>query len=510
MTTTTRRTLLAALATVAALPPGRLLAATAKEGAQPFSWPKLKALAAQMAHQPYRSPPLPPAGVAQVTYDALNSVQYKAAATQMKGGGSGGVRFFPINHFQPQPVEIYLVDGNMARPFHYDPALFDMPADGPLTAMGVNGGFSGFRAMNAAGTSDWLAFAGASYFRSSGALDQYGLSARGLSINSGGPGAEEFPAFTKFWIGRGDDGSLLVDALMEGPSVVGAYRFVNRKTDAGVIQDVEASLHIRKDIARFGIAPLTSMFWYDQAQRGRATDWRPEVHDSDGLLIHNGAGERLWRPLNNPKSPTADSFADKAPKGFGLLQRDRNHDHYQDDGVFYEKRPSLWVEPKGDWGQGAVMLVQLVTTDETNDNIVAFWNPAAPAKAGMHYDLAYRLSWIAGEPLPDGPARVVDWWKGAAGRPGQPVVAGAIKLVIDFEGPSLSGLGRSSGVAPDVSVANGKADTISAYPVVGQSDRWRLMMDVTPAGKAPVDVRAALRRNGTPLTEVCLAQVDGA
>lgn len=514
MTTTTptilpsRRTLLAAMAAAAALPPGHLLAAAGKGEAQPFSWPKLKALAAQMARQPYRAPPPPPAGVAAVTYDALNSVQYKATATQMKGGGSGGVRFFPINHFQPQPVEIWLVDGNMARPFHYDPTLFDMPADGPLAAMGTNAGFSGFRAMNAAGTSDWLAFAGASYFRSSGALDQYGLSARGIAINPGGQ--EEFPDFTKFWIGRGDDGALLVDALMEGPSLTGAYRFTNRKTDAGVIQDIEASLHIRKDIDHLGIAPLTSMFWYDQAERGRATDWRPEVHDSDGLLIHNGAGERLWRPLNNPKAPTFDSFADKAPKGFGLMQRDRNHDHYQDDGVFYEKRPSLWVEPKGDWGQGSVMLVQLVTTDETNDNIVAFWTPAAPVKAGMHYDLSYRLNWIAGEPLPEGPALVVDWWKGAAGRPGQPVVAGAVKVVIDYEGPSLSGLGRSSGVTPDVTVSGGKANAIAAYPVVGQQDRWRLMMDVTPAGKAPVNIRAALRRSGAPLTEVCLAQVDGA
>jgi glucans biosynthesis protein len=509
MTSTTRRDLLAALGAVAALPPGRLMAATRGE-AQPFSWDRLKVQAAQMARQPYRAPPPPPAGVDKVTYDALNSVRYKPSATQLRApGDGGGMRFFPINHFQPQPVSVFLVDGDVARPFHYSPALFEMPADSPLAALGPNGGFSGFRAMSAAGTSDWIAFAGASYFRSSGALDQYGLSARGIAINSGGPGAEEFPAFTHFWLGRGEDGALLVDALMEGPSVVGAYRFINRKTDAGVIQDVEASLHLRKDIARLGIAPLTSMFWYDQAERTRATDWRPEVHDSDGLLIHNGASELLWRPLSNPNSPTANSFADRNPKGFGLLQRDRNHDHYQDDGVFYEKRPSLWVEPKGNWGAGAVMLVELSTIDETNDNIVAFWSPAAPAKAGAHYDLAYRLRWIAGEPLPEGPARVVDIWKGAAGRPGQPVVAGAVKLVIDFAGPALTGFGRSSGVTPDISISHGRADTVAAYPVVGQTDRWRLMLDVTPEGHDPVDIRAALRRAGAPLTEVCLEQIGG-
>jgi len=508
MTNTTRRDLIAALGAVAALPSGRLMAAMTKGEAQPFSWERLKAYAGSLAHQPWKAPPPPAPGVDRVDYDALNAIQYKPSATQLKSP-SGGIRFFPITHFQPTPVQIFIVDGNVARPFHYSPDLFEMPATSPLAALGPNGGLSGFRAMNAAGTSDWLAFAGASYFRSSGALDQYGLSARGLAIDTGGPGAEEFPAFTRFWLGRSADGALLVDALMEGPSVVGAYRFTNRKTDAGVTQDVEISLHLRKDIARLGIAPLTSMFWYDQADRAKATDWRPEIHDSDGLLILNGKGERLWRPLSNPAGPTANSFADRAPKGFGLLQRDRNHDHYQDDGVFYEKRPSLWVEPKGDWGAGAVTLIELSTTDETNDNIVAFWVPAAPARAGMHYELAYRLRWIATEPLPEGPARVVDLWHGVGGRPGQPVNPNATKLVIDFAGSVLMGLGRSSGVVADLTVTHGTVENVAAYPIVGQADRWRLMADVTPAGRDPVDIRCGLRKGTTPITEVCLAQITG-
>ncbi len=510
MTKTSRRDLLAALGAIAALPSGRLLAAATRGEAQPFSWDRLKAEAAALARQPWKAPPPASAGVGRVDYDALNAIQYKASATQLrKAGSDGGLRFFPINHFQPTPVSIFLVEGDVARPFHYSPSQFDMPAGSPLAALGTNGGFSGFRAMNASGSSDWLAFAGASYFRSSGALDQYGLSARGLAVDSGGPMAEEFPSFTRFWLGHGADGALLIDALLEGPSVVGAYRFINRKTDAGVVQDVEATLHLRKDIARLGIAPITSMFWYDQAHRAKATDWRPEIHDSDGLLMFNGKGERLWRPLSNPNGATVNSFADHSPKGFGLLQRDRNHDHYQDDGVFYEKRPSLWVEPKGDWGAGSVMLVELSTTDETNDNIGAFWVPSQPAKAGMHYDLGYRLRWIAGEPLPDGPARVVDYWRGAAGRPGQSVIANATKLVIDFAGPALRGLGRSSGVTPDLTVTRGKADGVAAYPVVGQPDRWRLMADITPAGHEPVDIRAALRQGTTPLTEVCLTQITG-
>jgi glucans biosynthesis protein len=274
-----------------------------------------------------------------------------------------------------------------------------------------------------------------------------------------------------------------------------------------VRQRVSSVLTTRKDIERLGIAPATSMFWYDQSDRRQATDWRPEIHDSDGLLILNGRGERLWRPLSNPPRTIANSFADQAPKGFGLMQRDPAFDHYQDDGVFYEKRPSAWVEPRGDWGAGAVTLVELSTDSETNDNIVAFWTPAVPARAGMSYDFAYTLRWIAGEPAPSPLARVVDSFRGAGGRPGHEQIKGTTKIVVDFAGPALAGLTKASGVAPDLQVTRGRADAPSAYPVVGQAGRWRFTVDVTPAGADPVDVRVALRRGGTPLSEVFLTQI---
>ncbi|USI71965.1 glucan biosynthesis protein [Sphingomonas morindae] len=504
--TTTRRALIAAMSAIAALPAGRLAAATAP--GQPFSWDWLKAEAARLAARPFTARPDAPAAIAAVDYDALNAISYKAGATQLAGAGFGGVRFFPINKMQPKPVAIFLVENNIAHPFDYRPALFDMPASSPLAKLGDRAGFSGFRAMNPNGQSDWLAFAGASYFRSAGALDQYGLSARGIAIGTGGPEAEEFPDFTRFWIGRGEDGALLVDALLEGPSVTGAYRFVNRHGAGGVVQEVEAALFVRKDIKRLGLAPLTSMFWYDQSERAKASDWRPEIHDSDGLLMWNGAGEQIFRALNNPPHPITNSFADKGPKGFGLVQRDRQFDHYQDDGVFYEKRPTAWVEPVGDWGAGAVTLVELPTDSETNDNIVAFWTPAEAARAGKRYDLRYRLRWIAGEPIPGGLARVVDSWRGAGGRPGHAQIKGVTKLVVDFAGASLAGLGRDSGVAPDLQIGHASAAGAVAYPVVGTRDRWRFMADITPAGGSdPIDVRVVLRRQGKPLTEVCLIQM---
>jgi glucans biosynthesis protein len=505
---TSRRDILALMGALAALPATQLRAATAKVDGQHYSWETLKARAAALAQRPFVPPPKPAPGVDAVSYDALNSIHYRGDKTVLKGSkDDGGVRFFPITRFQPTPVGIYLVEDGIARPLQFSPDLFDMPADSPLGKLGANGGLSGFRVMNREGESDWLAYAGASYFRSSGALDQYGQSARGIAIDCGGPLPEEFPSFTDFWLSRTPDGALIVDALLQGPRVAGAYHFVNRKTDAGVIQDVTLSLHVRKPIDRLGFAPLTSMFWYDQSNRAKAIDWRPEIHDSDGLLMLNGRGERIWRPLNNPPRVMLSSFADTGAKGFGLMQRDRAFDHYQDDGVFYDKRPTAWIEPRGDWGPGEVKLVELPTDTETQDNIVAFWVPATPVKAGAHFDLGYRLRWIAGEPLPEGPARVIDFWRGSAGPPGSPPTPGATKLVIDFLGDALTGLDRNSGVTADVTVTRGKALNQFTFPVVGQPKRWRLTTDIAPDGKEPADIRALLRKDDKVLTEVCITQL---
>ena len=180
---------------------------------------------------------------------------------------------------------------------------------------------------------------------------------------------------------------MTIYALLEGPSITGAYKFVLQR-GKGVLMDIECRLFLRRDVGRFGLAPLTSMYWYSETVKPTGIDWRPEVHDSDGLAMWNGAGERIWRPLNNPTQTRASSFSDNNPKGFGLLQRDRGFDHYQD-GVYYEKRPSLWVEPLGAWGEGSVQLIEIPTDDEIHDNVLACWVPKAPATAGSSVALKY-------------------------------------------------------------------------------------------------------------------------
>ena len=207
------------------------------------------------------------------------------------------------------------------------------------------------------------------------------------------------------------------------------------------IIDVNADLYARTDIERVGVAPLTSMFWYGENDRRYATDWRPEIHDSDGLAMWTGVGEHIWRPLNNGPMVRTNTFSDASPKGFGLMQRDRDFAEYQDDGAFYNKRPGIWVEPIGEWGEGAVQLVEIPTKDETNDNIVAYWVPKKPVRAGDELAYAYKLYWQNDEPHPPvNIGRVVSTHSGAGGVPGvpHPNDDDKRKFVIDFAGGPLS------------------------------------------------------------------------
>jgi len=473
-----------------------------------FSWTALQDRALALSREPWKAPPPPPAILPDINYDAVAQIEYRPERTLWGDRGDAtGVRFFPLTKMARRGVDISVVENGRARPFPYSAALYKFPSDHPMAKLGKAGGFTGFRVMNKGGIGDWLAFQGASYFRTAGPLHQYGLSARGLAINTGINGPEEFPDFTHFWLEHSGDGEITVYALLDGPSVTGAYRLVNRLGTDEITQDVSMVIHMRKSVERLGIAPLTSMFWYGEGNRAQARDWRPEIHDSDGLAIHTGSGERIWRPLNNPPHPQTNMFSDTGPRGYGLLQRDRNFDHYQDDAVFHEKRPNLWVEPKGDWGPGSVTLYEIPTVWEYDDNIVAFWTPQASPAAGARLNYDYRLRWIGKEPedLPSG--HVVNCWTGQGSVPGEPVREGITKLVADFQGDRFAGLTYQSPVKPIIDVANGKLVNSGCYPVNGQKNCWRLIADIERNGVGPVDIRAFLRLENDAITETLLYQL---
>ncbi|AXB75112.1 glucan biosynthesis protein D [Novosphingobium sp. P6W] len=458
-----------------------------------FSWDSLVAQARALARKPYAETPDSPRAAAD--YDAAVKLTYGDAKTV-----AGNVRLFPaVRGTAPKPVRIALLENGQAREIVDTAGLF---------VTSENTDPVGFRVMDATGRSDWLAWQGASYFRSSGSRDQYGLSARAIAIDTGLPTGEEFPAFTHFWIEQTGPDSVRVYALLDGPSLAGAYSFDCRNGKDSAVQDVTAALFLRKAVKQLGLAAASSMFWYDQSNRAARPDWRPEIHDSDGLAIWAGNGERVWRPLENPSVAKLHSMQAKSPKGFGLLQRDQAFDHYQDDGVFYDRRPSLWVEPKGDWGAGAVCLYEMPTSSETMDNIAMFWRSDKPARAGERRDFAYRLTWSSNDPTADRASRCVDMFEGPGGIPGAPPMAGVRKFVFDFAGPSLAGLTRESGVTAETDLPKGAIVSAVAYPVARSDALWRVMIDVRTTAVTQPAFRLYLKRGDTALSETVIKSLE--
>lgn len=479
--------------------------------AQPFDYAVLKGRARALASQPYAAPSTElPEAIRALDWDHYQALRFRADhALWADEGLRFRAQFFHLGLFFKSPVRIHEVVDGQARELAYDPELFDYGTSG------VDGrtlprdlGFAGFRLnFHTDLERDVSAFLGASYFRAVGGEWQYGLSARGLAVDTGLPRPEEFPQFVAFWLERpaAQSSRVTVYALLDSPSITGAYRFVITPGDTQVM-DVDAALYPRKPIERLGIAPLTSMYQHGENDRRMANDWRPEIHDSDGLQMWTGAGEWIWRPLANPANLRFNAFQDENPRGFGLMQRDRNFQNYQDDGVFYERRPCLWVEPKAGWGAGSVQLVEIPTVDETFDNIVALWNPKRSPLPGEELLFAYRLHWGSDAPVRPPLARCVATRTGLGGVVGQPRQYFSWRFAVDFDGGDLSLIGPKAKVEPVIGVSRGRVEITSARPIAGGRG-WRAMFDlVPPEGSEPIDLRLHLQCDGQALTETWLYQ----
>jgi glucans biosynthesis protein len=484
--------------------------------AEAFSFEALQARALDLAQHAFQKAVVPsPDVLAGIDYDQYQKIRYRAdKSLLLDRDGRLPVQFFHLGKYAAEPVHMYAVEAGKAREVIYNPGLFDIPEGHPARGLGEGAGFAGFRVMAPDLKTDWFAAMGASYFRTSGPYNQYGLSARGLAIDTAMPTPEEFPRFSGYWVEGADSDTtapITIHALMDSPSVTGAYRMNTvRLTDDRdvhrIVMEIDAVVTARKDVNRLGIAPFSSMFWYGEASRKQSADWRPEIHDSDGLAILTGSGERIWRPIGNPPRVMTSTFIDHDVKGFGLLQRDRDFVHYLDDGVFYERRPSVWVEPLEGWGDGAVHLVEIPTDDETSDNIVAYWAPKDQLKSGETRHWRYRLSWVDDIPFPDDVGRATGTWTGMGGRPGHKRPEGVRKFVIDFQGKVFSGLGRNDGVELVVTTSRGEVSNSYNHPVVDQQQRWRALFDVTATGTEPIDLRAFLRKGDRALTETWIFQ----
>jgi len=482
-------------------------AAEPAQASRKFDYAGLKGEARALSTRAYEPPPpLAAPSLVNLDYDQYQALRFRRDHA-LWGSEDRGFRleFFHVGRGFKESVRMFeVVDGN-AREILYQSAMFDFGKSGVSPkSLPKNLGFAGFRIHAATNwDADISAFLGAAYFRSVGSdTRQFGLSARGLAIDTAN-GVEEFPRFTSFWFERPvlNSRSLVLYALMDSPSTTGAFRF-EIHPGAPQTMDIDAAIYPRKSIDRFGVAPLTSMFQCGENDRRMANDWRPEIHDSDGLSMLTGNGEWIWRPITNPTTLRVNSYMDKTPRGFGLLQRDRDFDNYQDDGVFYERRPSLWIEPKGDWGAGAVQLVEIPTVDETFDNIVAYWVPEAKPKQGDELLFSYRASWGTQMPVYSGLGQAIATRTGIGGVIGQKRRHYSWRFAVDFVGGELSALPANARVDAVITASRGAVEITSARPLLPEQG-YRAMFDIRPLDDSiePIDLRMFLRLNGQPLTE---------
>jgi glucans biosynthesis protein len=469
----------------------------------PFDAQTVVKRARDLAAEPYTPRPEIPESWRNLSYDQYRKIWFDARNALWEGTDtSQRVDVFPPGLYFPQAVALHVVENGTARPVGFDMGVFDTTDKFPDVEIDETLGYSGLRLraeLEKPGIfQEYAVFQGASYFRGIGTGEIYGLSARGLALKTGDPMGEEFPDFTAFWMETPQAGSdtIILHALLDSPSCTGAYRF--EITHGAVLEmNVTATVFARTEITHMGIAPLTSMFLFDDTMRQRFSDFRPAVHDSDGLLIHNGAGEVIWRPLANPATLQISAFSETNPRGFGLMQRKRDFSDFNDLEALYHNRPAVWITPGEDWGQGAVTLVEIPADLEIYDNIVSYWRPATPLQAGAEHQMSYTLHWGA-DPVAataDVPVKVLNTAMG--GRP-----EGGLIFAIDFA--------DSSDVPDDLSQieiilrSNKGTTTPGIVQRNPETNGPRLAFTFQPEDNRYAEFRAQLRLNGEPLSEVWL------
>ncbi|MGY0553554.1 glucan biosynthesis protein [Vreelandella sp. 2A-K22] len=464
--------------------------------------------AKQLAQETYQAPEETlPEVLRELDYDTYRQIRFDPEHAYWKDESPFNLQLFHSGFLFQTPIALNVIENDTVTPLPF--SAEDYTYDGNAAALKeqdlAGSGHAGFRLHYPLNSDDYAdefgVFLGASYFRIVGRDQAYGLSTRGLAIDTASPDGEEFPAFREFWLYKPEADAEQIEllALMDSPSVSGAYRFVIQPGENTQVE-VEAELFARQDITKLGVAPLTSMFTYGEASRERPDDFRPQVHDSDGLLIHAGSGEWIWRPLSNPSHLHTSAFVDDSPQGFGLMQRERDFNRYLDTEAQYHRRPSQWIMPLDDWGPGHVELVEIPTPDETHDNIVAYWVADDTLDAGESRRLHYLTHTLNTQPDAHNLGRAIRTRHGNAAVPGQADSAsqGQRQFIVDFQGGALEELTADQPVELDISAQHGEVllPQVTALPNNGWRASFRL-----PASDQPSDVRLRLTLNGEPVSE---------
>jgi glucans biosynthesis protein len=470
-----------------------------------FAFDDVVARAQQLAAGPYQPPVETPRFMREMGYDQYRGIRHQAQHNLWRDAHSG----FQVSPVMPgsvyaRIVPINEVNGSSVRrlAFRKEHFTFDEPELGQRIPDDL--GYAGFELSYSldrpAIEGKFLVFAGASYFRAIGKGGQWGLSVRGAAIDTGLASGEEFPDFIEFWLvrPRARASRMTVYALLNSPRLTGAHKFLI-SPGASTRLDVRAVLFTRDRIEQLGIAPLTSMYVYGENTPRPRDAWRPEVHDSDGLLVHDGSGDWIWQPLLNPSKITIHSFS--AGNEFGLLQRDTHFASYEDAETNYHRRPSAVVGLEQGFETGRILLVQLPTKNEFMDNIVAFWSPPGPVDGGTKLDLKYRLSFgnptIAQTKL----GQVVNTFIGRDIIDATSM-AGQYRFVVDFRGARLDQLKADAPLVAAISAHEGTAILEHQLKRVDATGFWRLSILARAGADDPLALRASLNMNGRQVTEV--------
>lgn len=467
--------------------------------AKTFTYEDVVRRASDVASKSYEAPPQIPRFLRELSYNDYQNIRFNPDKSLWQEGKSKfQVMLVPPGLFYTHTVKINVVDVQGKKLLPFQTELFNFDDSELAKQMPRDLGYAGFKLTyplrEPSTQNQFLVFAGASYFRGVGTDNQWGISARGVAIDTGLPSGEEFPSFVEFWLVRPTSGAdeMVVYGLLDGPSMAGAYQFTVEPGNPLQVK-VKATLFPRENIHLLGVAPLTSMFYYGENTSRPRGEWRAQVHDSDGLLIQNGStNEWLWRPLINPKNLEMDYFATENVRGFGLLQRDEHFSEYHDLGARYHERPSLWVEPQGDWGKGSIVLVQLPTPMETNDNIVAFWTPEAPVEAKKPLSFSYHLNFgdarIANEPM----GQTMNTFVGDGNIVGGGEKKNAYRVIADFSGGVLDKVSPGASVSGVVSAQDGGEILEHYVEYNAPLKAWRLSVLVQPEKNKPLVMRAFL------------------
>ncbi len=467
-----------------------------------FSEQWLQTYALKLAKKKYSKPSARlPDNHRKLSYDQYRDIRFKPEKAIWRDKNAPfQLQMFHSGFLYKHDIDVFLVERQTSKKLRYSTNMFSFGKHVSPPKPRNRAGFSGFRIHTAINSNkildEFCLFQGASYFRAVAKGQAYGLSARGLAINTGQPSGEEFPIFRSFWIEQPtrNSTSITIHALLDTESVVGIYRFVITPGNKTVM-DVKSTLYPRKKMDYIGVAPLTSMFMHGPGSRRQFDDFRPRVHDSEGLCVLNGKDELIWRPLINPKSLQFSSFLDENPKGFGLVQRSRKFSDYQDLEADYEQRPSLWVEPHGNWGKGQVQLIEIPTSQEIHDNIVAFWKPAKPLMPGQVYQYDYSLKWGRGPEI-NSEKIYVD-----QSRQGKSLSSDKRQFVLDYKLPTGAPLQFEKDMKAEFTASGGAISDV-VLQTNDEDGGLRLSFQYDPKNAKQADLRGTLTQGGKAISEV--------